>query len=115
MSYAQEDKQHNQIDITACLDAVNMYDAAYHRDRGNCGTVMEQQIVSLGTYLWNAARKSGASLVGQGLLLAVVVAIGLICVNSARNIFDVARAQPTLHEVQCIHDQLLSHESMHEQ
>ena len=102
MNYAQEDKQHKQIDITACLDAVSMYDAAYHRDRDNYGTVVEQQIVSLATYMWNAARKASSSLLGQVLLMAAVIEAGLIFANVARNIFDVGRAQPTPYEHEVI-------------
>lgn len=105
MNCEKEKKQTKGIDVTACLDAVSMYNAAYHRERDNYNSSEvkhEPHIVSLGTYLWRAAMKTGTSLVGQTLMLSALLAGALIFVNGTRNLFDIARAQPTFHEEQRI-------------
>lgn len=103
MNCEQEEKQNKGIDVTACLDAVSMYNADYHRERDNYNpseVKQEPHIVSLGTYLWRAVMKTGTNFVGQTLMLWTLLAGALIIVNGARNVFDIARAQPTYHEEQ---------------
>ena len=88
-----------QTDIAACLEAVSMYNADYHRDRDNYKPSVPQfqpQIVPIWQYLWGMFVKSSTSLLGQILLVGVCTGVVLILANCARNFYDVDRAQPVV-------------------
>jgi hypothetical protein len=94
MSPDKEQVPQPRIDISACLDAVNMYDAAYHRDRvaydhaRNTSVIVYQEpepseppiLVSWWQYVWGTGVKTGAGLLGTGLFLATLLAALMIVV-----------------------------------
>ena len=97
--------QQPQIDITACLDAARMYNAAYHRDRhnyrpdrDNLPDVQEQlKIVSLWEFLLALGRRTGVKLLAEGFNLAMLAAGALMLVNGVKNVDEYVQAQPTTH------------------
>lgn len=86
------------INISACLEARSLYDAAYHRDRGDAVVPPPKpQVVSLWDYLRAGGMKAGALALGRGLQLTMLLAGALIVTNGVQNVFDYQRAQPIIH------------------
>ena len=96
MSHEHEEASPPRIDISACLDAARMYDATYHRDRDN-PVAAPQKVVSLWEYLWAQSIKTGAGLLGRGLLLTLLIAVVLVLANGVHNYIDYQKAQPIIH------------------
>jgi hypothetical protein len=98
MSPDKEEVPHARIDISTCLDAVNMYDAAYHRDRDNPHVPQAEPptIVSLWEYVLAMGRKTGIGLLGSGLFLMILIATGLIVANGVHNIYEYIQSRPVI-------------------
>lgn len=74
------------VDISACLEAVNQYDAAYHRERDNPGVYTKPMYVSVREHIWAQLEKVGTGLLGRGLFLAAGICVLLIVANVVRNV-----------------------------
>ena len=85
-----------RIDITACLEAVNMYDADYHRERdGNLDGCQQPEYVSVAEHVWAKVYKTSNSLLGYGFLALMGIAALLIVTNVVHSIGEYMAAQPT--------------------
>ncbi len=88
----------SRINISACLEARSLYDAAYHRDR-DCVVVPppKPQVVSLWDYLRAGGMKAGALALGRSLQLTMLILGAMIVANGVQNAADYERAQPIIH------------------
>jgi hypothetical protein len=96
MFHDHEEASPPRIDISACLDAVSLYDAAYHRDRGNpvAQPVEPPNIVSLWEYLWARGKRTGVELLVAGLFLTTLAAGVGVVANGIHNGYEFLRSLP---------------------
>ena len=87
--------------------SVNMYDAAYHRDRDNPQVPQAEPptIVALWEYVLAMGRKTGRRLLGSGFFLMILIAGGLIVVNGLCNGYEYIRSRPIIRTGICPYPQ----------
>ena len=91
------EKVDKRVDITACLEAVSMYNASYHRERDGIEDVYEKpEYVSVQEHVLAQANKTGASLLSQACIAFMGLALLLIVANVVRNIGEYQAAQPAV-------------------
>ncbi len=93
-----------RIDLSACLEAVSMYNGDYHRDRDNYNPPLplpeplpepepKPRLVPYGEYLRGVIVKGIHGLLRAGVWIGVL----LILANCVKNAFDFYLAQPITH------------------
>ncbi len=96
----EEKPSRSRINISACLEARSLYDAAYHRDRDAAVAAPPppSPVVSLWDYLRLGGVKTGAGLLGRGLQLIMLAVGALIVASGVQNVSEYQRAQPVIHQ-----------------